>query len=70
MRRQRVPPKKWRTWREIATAILKEMANLPKMAKLKFAEGLYRSNEINEFGENGQRVNLSKKLPEGWRKFK
>ena len=71
MRRQRVPPlqKKWRIWREIATAILKEMANLPKKW-LKFAKGLYRSNEIDELGENGQRVNLSKKLPEGWRKFK
>ena len=63
------PPKKWRIWREIATAILKEMANLPKKW-LKFAKGLYRSNEIDELGENGQRVNLSKKLPEGWRKFK
>ena len=37
---------------------------------LKFAKGLYRSNEIDEFGENGQRVNLSKKLPEGLGKFK
>ena len=35
MRRQRVPAKKWRIWREIATAILKEMANLPKMAKIR-----------------------------------
>ena len=33
------PPQKkwriWRKWREIATAILKEMANLPKMAKIR-----------------------------------
>ena len=48
----------WRRWQ-----------NLPKKW-LKFAKGLYRSNEIDELGENGQRVNLSKKLPEGWRKFK
>ena len=36
----------------------------------KFAEKKYRSNEVDEFGENGQMVNLSKKLPEGWRKSK
>ena len=35
MRRQRVPPKKWRIFREIAKAILKEMANLPKMSKIR-----------------------------------
>ena len=28
------PPKKKRKWREIATAILKEMTNLPNMAKI------------------------------------
>ena len=37
---------------------------------LKLAKALDRSNEIDEFGGHGQRVNLSKKLPEGWRKFK
>ena len=73
MRRQRVPPppkKEAKMARNRNGDFEGDDKWLKWLTWLKLAKALDRSNEIDEFGGHGQRVNLSKKLPEGWRKFK